>query len=225
MTTNSTPNTHPERIVRDGESAESCFHCRYFVGHTSWCPMRDDATAAQHRIEVAESSEPVHITLGAVRRAVASNVNLSSTVEVENLGGGVWGLVDRELGLTYVMNGGQSSTDTELDGPADVSVVHEDEPDVEVAHALIRTVDAFVELVGVVEGSPALTEAPAIVTVEGLVAEALRLGHPTVAAYVAAPGRELGEVTPWTLDRAERALARHIARNRLTGDPIERNRA
>jgi hypothetical protein len=28
----------PERIIHDGDTEESCRHCRYFTGHTSWCP-------------------------------------------------------------------------------------------------------------------------------------------------------------------------------------------
>lgn len=62
------------------------------------------------------------------------------------------------------------------------------------------------------------TAAP-IVTVEQLVADTLNLGYPTVAAYLAAPGREVGQVTPWTLDRAERAFARAVERTRLHDDP------
>lgn len=35
--------THPATLqgptVRDGESEPSCHYCRYFTGHTSWCPV------------------------------------------------------------------------------------------------------------------------------------------------------------------------------------------
>jgi hypothetical protein len=62
-------------------------------------------------------------------------------------------------------------------------------------------------------------ERAAIVTVEQLVADTLNLGYATVAAYLAAPGREVGQVTPWTLDRAERAFAREVESRRLHDDP------
>jgi hypothetical protein len=62
-------------------------------------------------------------------------------------------------------------------------------------------------------------ETAPVVTVERLVADTLRLGYRTVREYVEAPGREIGQVTPWTLDRAERAFAREVERTRLHDDP------
>jgi hypothetical protein len=60
-----------------------------------------------------------------------------------------------------------------------------------------------------------------VVTVEGLVTETMRQGYGTVAAYLAAPGRDLGQVVPWLLDRAERALRAEVARLAR----VERDRA
>jgi hypothetical protein len=56
----------------------------------------------------------------------------------------------------------------------------------------------------------AAVEPAPVVTVEQLVADTLHLGYRTVREYVEAPGREVGQVTPWTLDRAERAFAREV---------------
>jgi hypothetical protein len=43
--------------------------------------------------------------------------------------------------------------------------------------------------------------------------------RPTPLPAGPAPGREIGQVTPWTLDRAERAFAREVERTRLHDDP------
>jgi hypothetical protein len=91
----------------------------------------------------------------------------------------------------------------------------------EAASALAVTARRVAEVEAIADAAePAEQEVPApIVTVEQLVADTLRLGYRTVREYVEAPGREVGQVTPWTLDRAERAFAREVERTRLHDDP------
>jgi hypothetical protein len=50
----------PERVIHDGDTEESCRHCRYFTGHTSWCPNADTPAAA---VEVPEI-QPVYSESG-----------------------------------------------------------------------------------------------------------------------------------------------------------------
>jgi hypothetical protein len=64
----------------------------------------------------------------------------------------------------------------------------------------------------VVEETLTPVEPPRVVTVEQLVHDTIRLGYATVPDYLGAPGRNLGQVTPWTLDRAIRAHRREVAR-------------
>jgi hypothetical protein len=91
----------------------------------------------------------------------------------------------------------------------------------EAASALAVTARRVAEVEAIADAAePVEQEVPApIVTVEQLVADTLRLGYRTVREYVEAPGREVGQVTPWTLDRAERAFAREVERTRLHDDP------
>lgn len=39
----------PARIVHPGDSEPSCRYCRYFSGHTSWCPDRPVAARTPRR--------------------------------------------------------------------------------------------------------------------------------------------------------------------------------
>lgn len=62
-----------------------------------------------------------------------------SHVEVERLGGNVYGVLDLDSGLGLTIDDGQRELDTDRDGAATVIVWREDEPEVEVLNAEART--------------------------------------------------------------------------------------
>lgn len=50
--------TTPARIVRDGDTEESCYHCRYYTGHTSWCPAGKPEAAAKRAAIAKDRKTP-----------------------------------------------------------------------------------------------------------------------------------------------------------------------
>jgi hypothetical protein len=36
--------TTTARVLHDGDTERSCYHCRYFTGHTDWCPAAESET-------------------------------------------------------------------------------------------------------------------------------------------------------------------------------------
>jgi len=130
------------KIAAQAFELAECTDCRYTRGHASWCRLGDGSPSVTdaERAAVDASIAAAQFTLAEVAELINDARPLSvSHVEVEHLGGNVYGVLDLDNGLGLTIDDGQRELDTNRDGAATVIVWREDEPEVEVLNAEART--------------------------------------------------------------------------------------
>jgi hypothetical protein len=87
------------RTVHPGDTEESCSSCRYFTGHTSWCPIAK--AEAKLVARAARPARRVNLYTAAARR-IQTEV-IGSAIRVDLWEGARYGTVERvENGRTVV---------------------------------------------------------------------------------------------------------------------------